>query len=106
MKKGDIVLVSFPFTDFSDNKVRPALVLSVGTLDVIVAFISTQLHRKEQMDIELESSSDNRLKRESIIRVAKLVTIEKKLVLGLLGKLDEEKMGELDDGLKKIFQLT
>ncbi|MEA5129211.1 MAG: type II toxin-antitoxin system PemK/MazF family toxin [Proteiniphilum sp.] len=106
MKKGDIVLVSFPFTDFSGNKVRPALVLSVSTLDVIVAFISTQLHRKEQVDIELDPSSDNGLKRVSIIKVAKLVTIEKKLVLGLLGKLDDKKLSELDKGLKKIFQLS
>ncbi|OJV86005.1 MAG: hypothetical protein BGO34_18995, partial [Bacteroidia bacterium 44-10] len=105
-KKGDIVLVSFPFTDFSGNKVRPALVLSVSTLDVIVAFISTQLHRKEQVDIELDPSSDNGLKRVSIIKVAKLVTIEKKLVLGLLGKLDDKKLSELDKGLKKIFQLS
>ncbi|MDY0202448.1 type II toxin-antitoxin system PemK/MazF family toxin [Proteiniphilum sp.] len=106
MRKGDIVLVSFPFTDFSGNKVRPALVLSVSTLDVIVAFISTQLHRKEQVDIELDPSSDNGLKRVSIIKVAKLVTIEKKLVLGLLGKLDDKKLSELDKGLKKIFQLS
>lgn len=53
MKKGDIVLVSFPFTDFSGDKVRPALVLSASALDVIIAFISKQLHRKEQMDVEL-----------------------------------------------------
>lgn len=106
MKKGDIILISFPFTDFSGNKVRPALVLSVSSLDVIVAFISTQLHRKEQVDIELAPSSVNGLKRISIIRLGKLLTIERKLVLGLLGNLDDEKLSELDNGLKKIFQLS
>lgn len=106
MQKGDIVLFSFPFTDFSDKKVRPALVLSVSDLDVIVAFISTQLRRKQQVDIELAPSSMNGLKRISIVRLGKLVTIEKKLVLGFLGKLEDKKLSELDGGLKKIFQLS
>ena len=106
MKKGDIVLVSFPFTDFSGNKVRPALVLSASTLDVIIAFISTQLHRKEQVDIELTPTLNNGLKKKSIIRLAKLTTIEKRMALGLLGNLDNEKLNDLDNGLKKIFQLS
>jgi len=41
MKKGDIILVPFPFTDLSGSKNRPALVIADSELDVTVAFIST-----------------------------------------------------------------
>ena len=46
MIKNSIVLVPFPFDDFSDAKVRPALCLTseIGYYEhVIIAFISSQL---------------------------------------------------------------
>jgi mRNA interferase MazF len=36
MSKGDIVLITFPFTDLSGNKLRPAVVLSNTNLDLTV----------------------------------------------------------------------
>jgi mRNA interferase MazF len=43
MEKGDIVLITFPFTDLSGTKLRPALVLANTELDLTVSFITTQL---------------------------------------------------------------
>jgi mRNA interferase MazF len=48
MRKGDIVLVPFPFTDLSGSKIRPALVLVGQELDVTVAFITSKTNLKEQ----------------------------------------------------------
>lgn len=42
--KGDILLISFPFTDFSGTKVRPAVILMETELDVTVAFITSQFN--------------------------------------------------------------
>jgi mRNA interferase MazF len=43
LRRGDIVLVPFPFTDLTGQKVRPALVISPDPPgeDVMVAFISS-----------------------------------------------------------------
>ena len=42
LSRGDIVLVPFPFTDLSEKKVRPAIIISTkNDIDVSVAFISS-----------------------------------------------------------------
>jgi mRNA interferase MazF len=43
MVKGDIVLITFPFTDLSGSKLRPTIVLTDSELDVTVCFITTQI---------------------------------------------------------------
>lgn len=105
MKKGDIVLVPFPFTDLSDIKKRPALILISKELDVTLAFISTQLKWKEATDIELQPDKSNGLKKESLVRLSKIATIRKDLVIGLLGELKESDLQLLDEQLIKLFHL-
>lgn len=86
MEKVDIILIPFPFTDLSGNKNRPALVLVKGDLDITVAFVSTQLKWKEEADLLIKPSIENGLKKDSIIRLSKLATIDKDLAIGLLGR--------------------
>ena len=43
MKKGDIVLTLFPFTDLSGSKRRPALVLYAGKEDIILSFVTSNI---------------------------------------------------------------
>jgi mRNA interferase MazF len=41
MAKGDIVLIIFPFTDLSGNKLRPAVVIADNNFDVTVFYYNT-----------------------------------------------------------------
>ena len=105
MKKGDIVLVPFPFTDLLGNKNRPALVLIETEMDVTVCFLTTQFHWKMENDIVVNPSDSNGLKKQSVIRLNKFATLDKDLILGRLGTLENEHIKILNTNLIKILQL-
>lgn len=105
MTKGDIVLVPFPFTDLSSKKRRPALVLLSGDLDIVLAFITTKLFYEEESSIVIESSEMTGLKKQSLIRLDKLVTLDKELVIGKLGKINGPKLSEVNQKMVKLYRL-
>ena len=106
MKKGDIVLIPFPFTDLSGKKLRPALVLAVSPADIIVAFITTQTERKEPNDVELQPDSNTGIKKPSLIRPAKLATIDKTIAIGKIGSLPSDSLDLVNTSLKTILKLN
>ena len=105
MLKGDLVLINFPFTDLSGSKLRPAVVLTQTNLDLTVCFITTQIQWREQTDVLLNPNSMNGLKAISLVRLSKIATIDKSLSKGLLGKLNQNELSELNSKLKLLFQL-
>jgi mRNA interferase MazF len=105
MDKGDIILITFPFTDLSGSKLRPAVVLSDSGLDITVCFITTQTQWQEPTDVLMLPNTINGLKKSSLIRVSKIATIDKKLAKGLLGKLSQNEVSDLNQKLKILFQI-
>jgi mRNA interferase MazF len=93
MNQGTIVLTQFPFTDFSTIKRRPAIVISKANenkTDIIVAYISSKIsYQVSETDFLLESShkdfKDTGLIKDSIIKLNKIVTVDKNLFTGELG---------------------
>jgi len=80
-RRGDIVLVSFPFTDLTSTKQRPALVLSPDFFnqlneDLILAAITSQTHQvPHSVPISLKDCRDGVLPKESILKLTKVFTI-------------------------------
>ena len=105
MKKGSIILIPFPFTDLKGSKIRPAVVLSMSELDVIISFITSELKWKTEYDISILPSCLNGLKVPSLIRIGKIATIDSVLILGELGELSNSEIKAIDNGLKKMLQL-
>ena len=58
---GDIVLVPFPFSDLSKNKVRPSVVLSSDKEDYVLVFITTS-KPKGSLFVEITPNDQNNLK--------------------------------------------
>lgn len=111
-KKGTIVLIPFPFTDLSSHKVRPAVVLSHGLKgdDVVLAFISSQEpKKKEPTDVPIVRTSKGftatGLKADSIVRVSKIATLDKKIMLGTLGVVSKDTGKEIDARIRILFGL-
>ena len=105
MDKGDILLITFPFTDLSGNKLRPTVVLANTELDVTVCFITTNLQWQDPADIQLFPTSLNGLKKPSLIRTSKIATLDKSLAKGLLGRLTDIELNDLNNKLKILLQL-
>lgn len=105
MAKGDIVLITFPFTDLSGSKLRPAVVLIDHSSDITVSFITTQVQRQEPTDVQLLPDSTNGLKRQSLIRTSKIATLDKSLAKGLLGILTNAEIEGLNQQLKILLKL-
>lgn len=106
MTKGTIVLVPFPFTDLSGHKVRPCLVLYVEEYgeDCIIAFISSvKSERLGRRDVKISSTKQNGLKVDSIIKVDKIATLQKKIFLGAIGQIEPKVLKSVDSVLKNMF---
>lgn len=105
-KKGDIVLVPFPFTDLSGSKVRPALIIAnPGGDDVVLLFISSNATKLDKYEVILKPSKTNNLKIPSTVNCAKIATLEKKIILGEIGSLSVLEKKSVDLRLKQVFKL-
>jgi mRNA interferase MazF len=112
LAKGDIVLVPFPFTDLSQTKLRPAVVLWVDRVgnDVIVCLISSQNLTNLNSDEFYLDSKDPEffatgLKIASKVKVSRIVTIERRFITRRIGKLGTNQTLQLNKILIKTFQL-
>lgn len=108
MRRGTVVLAVLPFTNLTGQKRRPALVVSPETRpgdDVSVAFITS--YRGEPLlatDLLIvEADPDFKgtgLKRPSVIKLDKLFTLQKGLLLGEIGELSPRLMAKVDERLR------
>ncbi len=106
-KRGAVILVPFPFTDLSGNKVRPAVIISKGKIgsNIVVVFITSQTKSKEKHLVKIVPTSSNGLKVISEIVCAKIATLDSKIVLGELGFLTENEMKKVENELRLVLEL-
>ncbi|MCB0063154.1 MAG: type II toxin-antitoxin system PemK/MazF family toxin [Caldilineaceae bacterium] len=113
LHRGDIVIASFPFTDLSNNKRRPAVVLAVNSRsdDVVMAFVSSVVPTQlEPYDLLLSPSDTDfwgsGLKVSSVVRLNKLATVERRLLTRRIGSLSVARMRLVDQKLTQALGIA
>lgn len=104
--KGDVVVVPFPFSDLTNAKRRPALVLAALTKnDLILCLITSQAANDTYTTLietnDFETGSPNKT---SYAKSNRVFTVNEQLIAYQAGKLAVEKTDEVMNKLIAILQ--
>ena len=103
----------FPFTDLSAVKYRPAVILTPDSMgpDIVVAYLSSVIPDGSLPATHVLVADDHQefrdtgLKRTSVVRLDKLMTLSRSLVRRRLGRLGPALLASLDVRLKVALGL-
>ncbi len=104
--KGDIVIIPFPFSDLTQNKRRPALIISVLNGDDIILCQITSQNVKDNYAIQIDDKDfkTGELKLVSNIRPNRIFTADRHIVLYKAASLKDKKFDEILDRLIEIIK--
>lgn len=96
MQQGDIVIINFPFTNLTESKIRPALIISNETFNsgknVILLAISTKQGPEIYSTILKNSDlTKGQLNKNSYIKFSNILSIEKHLIIKKVAELKKVK---------------
>lgn len=103
--KGAIIIINFPFSDLSDTKRRPALVIADWLLDDVILCQITSVAFKDGFAVELNDADfiAGSLQRKSYIRPNKLFTADKKTFINHQGYVSFNKVKEVSDSISRLL---
>jgi mRNA interferase MazF len=109
MKRGDIVLFDFPFTDRTGSKLRPALVVQADSLnvsidDTVLALI-TRTRRGSLTEVPVEPGEAG-IRHSSVVDCKNLLTADKRFIYTAIGTLTTVTMAKVDAALKIALGLA
>jgi mRNA interferase MazF len=113
LRRGDVVLVPFPFADLKGHKVRPAIVVSADPQgpELMVAFITSVMTNRSSRgaDVELLQSDPefrmSGLKADSLVRLDKIVTLSSNIITRRLGTIGPAIQARIGATLRRAFDL-
>ena len=109
MKPGEVALVRFPFTDLATAKKRPALVLGRTTRSprnrlATVAMITSQVEAmKLDGDVLLTDWKAAGLLHPSLLRLAKVATVDEQLIEKTIGRLSARDLDVAREAFHRVF---
>jgi mRNA interferase MazF len=115
VRRGDVVLIDFPYPSGIGSKVRPALVVQndrdnqrlVNTILVQITSVTHRALEPTQLLIELNSDAGivSGLRQDSVINCANFLTVARFKILRHLGSLPEALMLQVNRGLNAALEI-
>ncbi len=101
---GDILLLNaFPYSSLGGQKKRPVLVLAdTGDFDLVVCRITSETPR-DFFDPPLSFWKESGLLLSSCVRVSKIATLSRRLVVKKLGRLGSPDRRRIRTALRRLF---
>jgi mRNA interferase MazF len=106
MKRGDVILVRWLYSDGSGSKLRPAIVVQIDALNALIADTVlvqiTGTSRNAQTEVVLDPAAEpaSGLRYVSYAVCNNLLTIDQSRVVRQMGRLSATAMQEIDDRLR------
>jgi mRNA interferase MazF len=112
MKRGEVVLVDWPYSDRTGSKLRPAVVVQADFLnglldDTILVQITKTAHGIPGTEVMIDPNQETGtgLLHVSYVCCANILTIDAALIDQTIGYLSDAKVQHIDDCLKKVLDL-
>lgn len=102
--KGDIIVVPFPFSDLTQAKRRPALILTelAGDDRILCQITSAKVSDKYTIELDNSDFETGSLMQSSNIRPNRIFTCDIRIILYRVGHLKPDKMAEI---IEKVVQI-
>lgn len=104
--KGDIVVIPFPYSDLSNAKRRPALVLAKSSYNDVILCQITSKDVKDSSAIAIndENFAQGSLKKTSNVRPNKIFTADSNIVLYKIGTLNKQTINNVVNKIVEILE--
>jgi len=105
--KGDIVLFPFPYTDLTNRKLRPCLVISDEMRkDILLCQITSKKIPKDKYSVEIRKNEtiDGSLQIDSYIRANMIFTASKTQILRKFCKIGDEQYSKVVNIINNLIE--
>lgn len=104
--KGDVVVVPFPFSDLTNAKRRPALVVAaLSRNDLILCLITSQISNDQYtIAISNDDFESGSLNRDSYVKSNRLFTANERIIAYKIGTLTANRINKVITKIVSILQ--
>ncbi len=116
LKRGDVVIVRYPFSSGVGSKSRPALVVQCDgnnrrLTNVILAAITTTIHRSGEptqllVEVATPAGRQSGLLKDSVVTCENLATVAQSRVIRTIGSLPSDALAQINDCLRASLEIS